>query len=404
MSEPICINAYIVNFNLEMADNKAISFLLLIMKNSIGIKIKKMSKGSEIMELTVFMPVFNGEDYIEDTIRSILNQSYEDFEFLIIDDGSTDSSISKIEKFKDNRIRIIKNHENKGLPYTRNLGLELSKGNFIAFMDSDDLAHKDRLKIQLDFLREQQHIDIVSCRVKNISKEYTYLDAQKNMDKDKVEKDIKYFPALNEHPNIAISLLFTCILNNPGTMIRASKIKKAGVRYREKFIVAQDYSFWVDCQHKNLRFFIINENLIFYRSGHSNITTSSKKNKPKYRSELVDSIRIRALENNGFLLEPDQLELFCNINKEDNHAKYDEKTILQYKDLLKKLVEINYNKGHFAHKSFKYMIQIFWCNFIVINADLSKRDKFYFLMNDSFDKSDKSIEYNLKMLSKKEDI
>lgn len=360
-----------------------------------------MKEGSDFIELTVFMPVYNGEYYIGDTIKSILEQSYDDFEFLIIDDGSTDSTILEIEKFTDDRIRVIKNNQNKGLPYTRNLGLELSKGTFIAFMDSDDIAHKDRLKIQLNLLREQKHIDIVSCRVKSISKEYTYLDAQNDMKEYKVEKNMKYFPNLNKHPNIEISLLFTCIMNNPGSMIRMSKIKEAKLSYRDEFTVAQDYSFWVDCQNKNLYFHILNENLVFYRSGHSNITASSKKHKPKFRSELVDSIRVRALKNNGFLLETHQLDLFCEINKEDNNSIYILKDILKYKIILKELVEINYEKESFDHKSFKYMIQIFWCNFIVINTQLSKKDKFKFIMNDSFDKSSNSIVYNLRMFFKK---
>ena len=103
-------------------------------------------------KITVFMPVYNSERYLKEAIDSILNQSYKNFELLIINDGSTDSSIDIIKSYNDSRIKLINNDCNKGLPYTRNLGLKLAKGDYIAIMDSDDISYIHRLKKQIEFL------------------------------------------------------------------------------------------------------------------------------------------------------------------------------------------------------------------------------------------------------------
>src|SRR5690348_11009852 len=97
--------------------------------------------------VTVLMPVFNSGDFLEEALNSILRQSFSDFELLIIDDGSNDSSpaiLAKLSK-KDKRIRVVTHKKNQGLVKTLNEGLELARGEFIARMDSDDIALPTRL-------------------------------------------------------------------------------------------------------------------------------------------------------------------------------------------------------------------------------------------------------------------
>ncbi|MEA4851610.1 MAG: glycosyltransferase [Paludibacter sp.] len=116
-----------------------------------------------MLSVSVIMPVYNGEEYIADAIESILNQTFTDFEFIIINDGSKDKSSEIIKSYSkiDNRIIFIDRVENKQLPYTLNEGLRAANGKYIARMDCDDISVVDRLKIQYDFLENNQDIGIV---------------------------------------------------------------------------------------------------------------------------------------------------------------------------------------------------------------------------------------------------
>lgn len=112
------------------------------------------------MKLTVLMPVYNGGPYLKEAIDSILAQSFTDFEFLIIDDGSTDDSVSIIKSYSDKRIRLEKNLENLKLIRTLNYGVSIAKGAYIARFDCDDTCPPDRLKIQMDFLEMNKEIGL----------------------------------------------------------------------------------------------------------------------------------------------------------------------------------------------------------------------------------------------------
>ncbi len=98
--------------------------------------------------LTVLMPVYNAEKFLGEAIESILNQTFTDFEFLIIDDGSTDSTIKIIESYTDSRIRLFKNQENLGISATLNKGIEMASTELIARMDADDISYSSRIQKQ----------------------------------------------------------------------------------------------------------------------------------------------------------------------------------------------------------------------------------------------------------------
>ena len=109
--------------------------------------------------LTVLMPVYNGGAFLEASIQSILDQTFEDFELLIIDDASKDDSVQTISSFKDARIRFVKNEKNLGLIGTLNKGLELASADIIARMDQDDIAEPDRLVKQLLYFENDKDLD-----------------------------------------------------------------------------------------------------------------------------------------------------------------------------------------------------------------------------------------------------
>ena len=107
--------------------------------------------------VSIITPSFNTENYIAETIQSVLNQSYQNWEMLIIDDSSTDKSIDIIKSFNDKRIRLFINDSNKGAAISRNYALKEAKGKWITFLDSDDLWHHNKLEKQINFMKENNY-------------------------------------------------------------------------------------------------------------------------------------------------------------------------------------------------------------------------------------------------------
>ncbi|HAT4149657.1 TPA: glycosyltransferase family 2 protein, partial [Clostridium perfringens] len=279
-------------------------------------------------KLTVFMPVYNSERYLRKSIDSILNQSYKNFEFLIINDGSTDSSVDIINSYNDKRIKLINNKENKGIPYTRNLGLELSTGDYIAIMDSDDISYINRLEKQINYLELNPDIDILSSNFDELYNNSIIKSKSNNKNSDVIK----------------IELMFRCCIGNPTVMMRRKTFVDNKINYREECFVAQDYSFWVE-SIKKCKFYHMKDSLIAYRTGHENITKKSSKNKQK-RKNIIDKIRVRALEYNGFKLNERELYYFNKVFS-DPKINLSVNDFLEVKKVLKKMVLINSNKNIF---------------------------------------------------------
>ena len=119
----------------------------------------------ESPKISVVMPVLNGEKYLAEAIESILNQTFQDFEFIIVDDGSTDQTPEILRSYanKDSRIQIVTNPINRGIGYSRNRGIALSRGEYIANMDADDLCLPERFEKQVRFLDSHPDIAKKSC-------------------------------------------------------------------------------------------------------------------------------------------------------------------------------------------------------------------------------------------------
>ena len=111
--------------------------------------------------VSVIMPVYNGEKFVGEAIESILNQTFSDFELIIIDDASTDGTLEVVRKFPDGRIRIIRNHENIGIARSRNKGLREAQGEYIAVHDSDDISYPERFELQVKFLDNHPEVAAV---------------------------------------------------------------------------------------------------------------------------------------------------------------------------------------------------------------------------------------------------
>ena len=299
--------------------------------------------------VTVFIPVYNAEKYLKDTIDSILNQTFKDFELLLINDGSTDKSVEIIESFNDKRIRLVHNEKNMGLPFTRNRALEIINSEYIALMDSDDISHKDRLKEQVEFLDINRDIDVVGS---------DFMMFFPNGKK-------KYVKTPNNPEYIKFYLIFGICIANPSTMLRKSFLNKYNLKYRDNFFVCQDYSFWVDII-KYGKISNISKPLLYYRSGHDNISRRSSEKKAKQRKELIDKIHIRAIKNNGFSLNDEELEIFNDIFCENIKSNISKTDIKKIEKIIRKLM--NQNKKNIEF--YNVLIQVWYLVCRNIQANL----------------------------------
>lgn len=163
--------------------------------------------------ISVVMPVYNGSLYLREAIDSILNQTFTDFEFIIVNDGSTDQSEEIILSYTDNRIKYIK-QENKGIGLTLRLGCSLAQGKYIARMDADDISNKNRLQIQYDYLEKNPEVVLLSSAVRYINENGENIGRSFPCTDDKILKKI----IKNKGSPIC----------HPAVMMRADTYKKSG--------------------------------------------------------------------------------------------------------------------------------------------------------------------------------
>lgn len=177
-------------------------------------------------KITVLMPVYNCELYIKDAIDSILSQTFEDFEFLIIDDASTDNTINVIKTYTDPRIQLIEKPINTGYTNSLNQGLKLAKGKYIARMDGDDISLPMRFEKQLTFLEANPDVVLCGTNFSVIGTEKTVVLPQKN-------------------GMIKLALLKGNCVAHPSVMIRNQKLQQLEIFYDSKKEPAEDYDLWV---------------------------------------------------------------------------------------------------------------------------------------------------------------
>ena len=178
-------------------------------------------------KVTVLMSVYNGEKYLQEAIDSILGQTFKDFEFLIINDGSTDKTGEILKSYNDPRIKIINNEKNIGLTKSLNIGLRIAKGEYIARQDADDISMPERLEKEVEFLEQNRNVGLVGT-------DYLFIN-----EKGKVIHIVK---CLNGSRELKAKLLEGNQFGHGSVMLRRECIDKVGV-YREEFKFAQDYDF-----------------------------------------------------------------------------------------------------------------------------------------------------------------
>lgn len=214
--------------------------------------------------LSVIMPVYNAEKYIQASIDSILNQDFEDFEFIIINDGSTDESESLIKKYHDPRIRYFVNEGNKGLVYTLNHGIELAKGKWIARMDGDDISLPNRFSVQLRYLDQHKDIDVLASTVKLINEQDEYLGSW--------EEDINAITSSQIRNYLPIN---NCIAH-PTILCKTELLRL--FLYRSAQSQSEDYDLWLRMAAAGKIFAKIETPLVLHRMVSNSFTRSRQQN------------------------------------------------------------------------------------------------------------------------------
>lgn len=201
-------------------------------------------------KLSVIMPVYNAEIYVEAALSSIINQSFKDFELILINDGSTDDSFKILKKHaaQDNRIVLI-DRENKGLTHSLNEAISISKGEYLARMDADDISLPFRFEKQLD-LMQRDSLDICGCHYFILNKENKYLDV--------------FFAPLNID-SILLYLLQGVPFAHGSVIIRSSFLRENKLLYGSNRRFAEDKSLWYMMYNSGAKFGNLNEIAYQYR-------------------------------------------------------------------------------------------------------------------------------------------
>ncbi len=210
-------------------------------------------------EISVVMSAYNVEKYVSEAIESVLKQSFSDFEFIIVNDGSTDDSLSIIHSFKDKRIKLIENKHD--FIESLNLGMKAATGKYIARMDADDIMHVDRLRIEQAILEENPDITVCTSWISPFGE---------NIPKGTVNRTIS---GIVKSP--LLHLLRNNLFFNSTSMMRSYFIKKNALKY-EYYDFAEDYKWWMEMAKAGAVFYIEPQLLLYYRISESQVTNRFK--------------------------------------------------------------------------------------------------------------------------------
>ena len=306
--------------------------------------------------ITVMMPVYNAEKYLQEAMDSILNQTFREFEFLIINDGSTDSSENIILSYNDNRIRYIKNEENAGLIYTLNKAVDLTKTKYFARMDADDIALPERLKVQYEFMEKNEHIGVCGTLFEIFGQE-------------------------NENPPIPVkdeeikaTLLFSNPICHPAVVIRTEILKKENITYgvlfdyadNQKILELEDYALWHQLKYIT-KFANIPSMLLKYRREGQNLTSYKTglilERKKKFYTYVVKELNV----------QPSEFNLLLHISFHNIRLSKSHEDVQQFKNYLEELKKANKNINIYPEQAMAKEIEQRWENFFYFLPSMGYR-------------------------------
>ena len=261
-------------------------------------------------KVSVLTPLYNtNPKFLKEMIESILNQTFNDFEFILLNDSPNNKEIKDIVlSYKDNRIIYVENEENIGISKSRNKLLELAKGEYIAIFDHDDISLPQRLEKQVNFLDKNPRIGVVGSNFRRFSNNRKSKNPENNLD-------------------IKINLVVRgCIMTHSSVMIRKSLLTGNGIKWEEDYSPCEDYMLFANLIDKTM-FYNIQEPLLIYRD-HENNTTHNQSKMMEDKENLIKNILYKKYPYYAsFPSNSSSINLFGFIpilkkEKKDNRVKY----------------------------------------------------------------------------------
>jgi glycosyltransferase involved in cell wall biosynthesis len=308
-------------------------------------------------KISVVMPVYNTAMYLNEAIDSILNQTFTDFEFIIIDDCSTDGSLDIIKSYKDERIILIQNEVNKGYVFGLNYAISIAKGKYIARMDSDDISHKNRFESQVNFLTENK--DVILCGTN-----YELINANSS-------NNISY-----THENIKSNMLLFNQFAHPSVMFQIDFLRSNSLMYNEDFVPAEDYDLWFRIIELGGQVTNLSEKLLSYRIHNSQISESLFDVQKQKGNEVKKNILRK-------LIEKEEIELIFDDQINEQNAKlFYRKRI----EILSKINMKNKEQKYFLDETIEKFVSSFEVHFRIITLGFHGKKKYqsicYLLLNE----------------------
>lgn len=293
----------------------------------------EITSSSLMKSVAVLLPVYNSENNLREAIDSILSQSFPDYNFYIINDGSTDSSEDIIRSYTDNRIIYLKNNQNKGLVFTLNKGIDAITEKYIARMDADDIAFESRLELQLKYMEDHPACIVCGSQTETFGEE-SYLSN---------------LPVT--FSDIKTQLIFNSPIAHPTTIIRTEALKKNQIYYSDQIPHMEDYHLWLRLSDigelHNLTYPLLKYRLEGQNISIKNWSTREKRLMLIYKKILMD------LE-----IEPDEDNLRLHLELGGNT-----KSILDIGKLKKyseQLIVQNHKINRYSQSSLENYIQVLW--------------------------------------------
>lgn len=285
--------------------------------------------------VSVLMPVYKTDnDYLREAIQSILNQTYRNIEFIIIDDCTSAENIEVIEEFRDERIKVYRNDENLGITKSLNLGIQLAKGKYVARMDADDISELDRLEKQVAFLEENSEVIVLGGHARILGENKIFMSKVDDFEVLKIRM-----------------LFFNCAMVHPTAMINKTLLSENKITYNDSQKKSQDYMMWIDCMQVK-KIMVLDDIVLQYRL-HEGQTTNSSSEEQK-RCAMAAQKKI--LEPLLGELITDQVQLLHYSIVSGNYYT----GIEEYERHFQNLLKFNNEKSIFLPKLFKRECYYMW--------------------------------------------
>lgn len=294
-------------------------------------------------DLSIIMPVYNAEMHVGESIRSILNQNLPEFELIIVDDGSTDRSLEIAGAFRDDRIRLFCNEQNRGIAFSRNRGIHEARGRYIAAFDADDVAMPGKFEKQVRFLESHSSFGMVGSWAKKIDQNGRVLPGR-----------WKLGAKPSSIPSI---LLFRNYFCHSAVVMRREAIPPGG--YDARFRTNEDYNMWIEIA-KQWKVWNLPEYLVHYRV-HPGGVTSSGHAVVEYHDGKIYTESFKAL---GIELSPGQMDNLLFIKS--GRPAPDPDTLLRIEQFLQMVIEKNARRRLYNQSGFQRTILGRWLKVCLI--------------------------------------